>query len=163
MLSGLAVRYPACVVYCRSGDGQSDRSPGVFDHRPLRNCGFNRWMDSGRLMKRRWNEAMKKTKSLYHGHRFPAGVISCAVRWYFRFGLSLRDIESLLLERDVVITDETFQRFVAVVCSWLAPIDGTSLPFTRPGSYFLAAPLHCYLRVCRKVNSWSASPARGGS
>ncbi|KAA0996121.1 IS6 family transposase, partial [Paraburkholderia panacisoli] len=27
---------------------------------------------------------MKKTKSLYHGHRFPAVVISCAVRWYFR-------------------------------------------------------------------------------
>ncbi|MEW9586949.1 IS6 family transposase, partial [Paraburkholderia sp. DGU8] len=26
---------------------------------------------------------MKKTKSLYHGHRFPAIVISCAVRWYF--------------------------------------------------------------------------------
>jgi len=28
---------------------------------------------------------MKKTKSLYHGHRFPAVVISCAVRRYFRF------------------------------------------------------------------------------
>ncbi|MEM5380744.1 IS6 family transposase, partial [Paraburkholderia azotifigens] len=28
---------------------------------------------------------MKKTKSLYHGHRFPATVISHAVRWYFRF------------------------------------------------------------------------------
>ncbi|MEM5332395.1 IS6 family transposase, partial [Paraburkholderia sp. JHI2823] len=27
---------------------------------------------------------MKKTKPLYHGHRFPAVVISCAVRWYFR-------------------------------------------------------------------------------
>ncbi|KAA0997970.1 IS6 family transposase, partial [Paraburkholderia panacisoli] len=27
---------------------------------------------------------MKKKKSLYHGHRFPAVVISCAVRWYFR-------------------------------------------------------------------------------
>jgi putative transposase len=30
-------------------------------------------------------QAMKKTKSLYHGHRFPGVVISCAVRWYFRF------------------------------------------------------------------------------
>jgi hypothetical protein len=47
---------------------------------------------------------MKKTKSLYHGHRFPAVVISCAVRWYFRFSLSLRDIEELLLERDVVLS-----------------------------------------------------------
>jgi adenosylmethionine-8-amino-7-oxononanoate aminotransferase len=43
--------------------------------------------------RRRYNEIMKKTKSLYHGHRFPAVVISCAVRWYFRFNLSLRDIE----------------------------------------------------------------------
>jgi transposase-like protein len=50
---------------------------------------------------------MKKRKSLYHGHRFPAVVISCAVRWYFRFSLSLRDIEELLLERGVVVTYET--------------------------------------------------------
>lgn len=32
---------------------------------------------------------MEKTKSLYHGHRFPAVVISCVIRWYFRFSLSL--------------------------------------------------------------------------
>jgi hypothetical protein len=44
---------------------------------------------------------MNKTKSLYHGHRFPAVVISCAVRWYFRFNLSLRDIEELLLRGHV--------------------------------------------------------------
>lgn len=47
---------------------------------------------------------MKKTKSLYYDHRFPAVVISCEVCWYFRFSLSLRDIEELLLERDVVVT-----------------------------------------------------------
>jgi putative transposase len=47
---------------------------------------------------------MKKPKSLYHGHRFPAGVIICAVRWYFRFQLSLRDIEELLFERGVIVT-----------------------------------------------------------
>ncbi|MHB9841610.1 IS6 family transposase [Paraburkholderia terrae] len=50
---------------------------------------------------------MNKTKSLYHGHRFPAVVIGCAVRWYFRFNLSLRNIEELLLERGVVVTYET--------------------------------------------------------
>jgi hypothetical protein len=50
---------------------------------------------------------MKKPKSLYHGHRFPAGIISCAVRWYFRFQLSLRDIVELLFERGVVVTYET--------------------------------------------------------
>src|SRR6478752_762755 len=50
---------------------------------------------------------MKKSKSLYHGHRFPAGVISCAVRWYHRYQLSLRDIEELLFERGVIVTYET--------------------------------------------------------
>lgn len=42
---------------------------------------------------------MRRTKSLYHDHRFPAAVINRAVRWYFRFNLSLRDIEELLFER----------------------------------------------------------------
>jgi putative transposase len=52
---------------------------------------------------------MKKTKSLYHGHRFLAVVISCAVRWYFRFNLSLRDMRELLLERGVVVSYETIR------------------------------------------------------
>jgi putative transposase len=50
-----------------------------------------------------------KTKSPYRGHRFPTVVISCALRWYFRFSLSLRDIEELLLERGVVATYETIR------------------------------------------------------
>lgn len=54
---------------------------------------------------------MKKTKSLYHGHRFPATVISHAVRWYFRFQLSLRDIEELLFERGVTVSYETIRRW----------------------------------------------------
>ncbi|WP_321884132.1 IS6 family transposase [Burkholderia cepacia] len=54
---------------------------------------------------------MKKTKPLYHGHRYPAVVISCAVRWYFRFQLSLRDIEELLFERGVVVSYETIRRW----------------------------------------------------
>src|SRR5258708_236841 len=54
---------------------------------------------------------MKNPKSLYHGHRFPAAVISCAVRWYFRFQLSLRDIEELLFERGVIVSYETIRRW----------------------------------------------------
>jgi putative transposase len=54
---------------------------------------------------------MQRTKSLYHGHRFPAVVISQAVRWYFRFQLSLRDIEELLFERGVVVSYETIRRW----------------------------------------------------
>jgi len=47
---------------------------------------------------------MKNPRSLYHGHRFPAPAISCAVRWYLRFQLSLRDIEELLLEHGVIVS-----------------------------------------------------------
>ena len=54
---------------------------------------------------------MNNSKSLYHGHRFPAVVISCAVRWYFRFQLSLRDIEELLFERGIVVSYETVRRW----------------------------------------------------
>jgi putative transposase len=52
-----------------------------------------------------------KTTSLYRGHRFPAAIISQAVRWYFRFQLSLRDIEELLFERGVVVSHETIRRW----------------------------------------------------
>jgi putative transposase len=52
---------------------------------------------------------MKKSESQYRGHRFPAGVISCAVRWYYRYQLSLRDIEELLFERGVIVTYETIR------------------------------------------------------
>ena len=52
---------------------------------------------------------MMKSRSLYHGHRFPAEVIGCAVRLYFRFQLSLRDIEELLFERGITVTDETIR------------------------------------------------------
>ncbi|AKM33527.1 transposase (plasmid) [Pandoraea faecigallinarum] len=54
---------------------------------------------------------MRKPKSLYHGHRFPALDISHAVRWYFRFQLSLRDIEELLFERGVTVSYETIRRW----------------------------------------------------
>ncbi len=54
---------------------------------------------------------MKKTKSLYHGHRLPAAIISCAVCWYFRFQLSLRDIEALLFERGVIVSYEIIRRW----------------------------------------------------
>ncbi|MBK3814869.1 IS6 family transposase, partial [Burkholderia sp. R-69608] len=54
---------------------------------------------------------MKTTTPLYHRHRFPGAVISCAVRWYFRFQLSLRDIEELLFERGVIVSYETVRRW----------------------------------------------------
>lgn len=47
---------------------------------------------------------IKRPRSLYHGHGFPVGIISSALRRYFRFQLSLRDIEKLLVDRGVIVT-----------------------------------------------------------
>jgi transposase-like protein len=41
---------------------------------------------------------------------FPAAVIGQAVRWFFRFQLSLRDIEELLFERGVTVSHESIRR-----------------------------------------------------
>jgi transposase-like protein len=39
--------------------------------------------------------------SAFAGFRFPPEVITLAVRWYLRFGLSYRDVEELLAERSI--------------------------------------------------------------
>ena len=54
---------------------------------------------------------MKATRSLYFGHRYPREIISHAVWLYYRFGLSLRDVEDLLAERGIVVTYETIRRW----------------------------------------------------
>jgi putative transposase len=38
----------------------------------------------------------------YKRHRFPPDIISYAVRLYFRFNLSYRDIKDLLAERAII-------------------------------------------------------------
>src|SRR5262245_19328522 len=44
--------------------------------------------------------------------RFPPEVISVAVRWYLRYGLSYRDVEELLAERGVTVDHVTIYRWV---------------------------------------------------
>ena len=44
--------------------------------------------------------------------RFPAEVISVAVRWYLRYGLSYRDVEELLAERGITVDHVTVYRWV---------------------------------------------------
>jgi putative transposase len=50
---------------------------------------------------------MKKQASapLYKGFRFPAEIISHCIWLYFRFSLSFRDVEEMMAERGVVLTD----------------------------------------------------------
>ena len=42
----------------------------------------------------------------YTRHRFPAEIIGHGVWLYFRFCLSYRDVEALMAERGVILTDE---------------------------------------------------------
>jgi putative transposase len=46
----------------------------------------------------------------YKGHRYPVEVISHCVWLYFRFPLSFREVEELMLERGVIVSYETVRR-----------------------------------------------------
>ena len=54
---------------------------------------------------------MKNAPSLYAGYRFPADIIGHAVWLYFRFSLSLRDVEDLLAERGITVSHETIHQW----------------------------------------------------
>src|SRR5215831_3804310 len=47
----------------------------------------------------------------YKNHRFPVEIISHAVRLYFRFCLSFRDVQEILLERGVSVTYEAIRKW----------------------------------------------------
>ena len=50
--------------------------------------------------------------SIYTRHRFHPDIIRRAVWMYFRFNLSFRDVEELMLERGVDVSYETIRRWV---------------------------------------------------
>jgi transposase, IS6 family len=67
-------------------------------------------VDRGKL-ETGWVSATGAT-SAFAGFRFPREVISIAVRWYLRYGLSYRDVEELLAERGVTVDHVTIYRWV---------------------------------------------------
>jgi len=52
------------------------------------------------------------SSSAFAGYRFPREVLTVAVRWYLRYGLSYRDVEELLAERGVTVDHVTVYRWV---------------------------------------------------
>ena len=54
---------------------------------------------------------MDKDTPSYRGYRFPAEIISHAVWLYYRFSLSLRDVEDLLAKRGVIVSHETVRQW----------------------------------------------------
>jgi transposase-like protein len=63
------------------------------------------WLETGQV-------SAPRTISTFAGFRFPREVISVAVRWYLRYGLSYRDVEELLAERGVTVDHVTVYRWV---------------------------------------------------
>jgi hypothetical protein len=52
---------------------------------------------------RRCSARVPAPRSGFAGFRFPPDVITAAVRWYLRYGLSYRDVKELLAERGIVV------------------------------------------------------------
>ena len=53
---------------------------------------------------------MSTAAASYKGHRYPVEIINHCVWLYFRFSLSFREVEELMLARGVVVSYETIVR-----------------------------------------------------
>jgi putative transposase len=67
----------------------------------------------------------------YRGHRYPVEVISHCVWLYFRFPLSFREVEELMLQRGVIVSYETVRRWCLKFGQAYA--DGLRRCWPRPG------------------------------
>jgi transposase, IS6 family len=89
-----------------------------------------------------------RASSVFAGFRFPREVISVAVRWYLRYGLSYGDVEELLAERGVTVDHVT-------ACRWVQRftpefIEAARLCRHAPGDRWLAG------ETCVKVSGLRA-------
>jgi transposase-like protein len=67
----------------------------------------------------------------YARHRFPPDVIRHAVWLYLRFTLSYRDVEDLLAERGLIVSNESIRRWVLK----FGPVIAKNLRVIRPKAY----------------------------
>jgi putative transposase len=71
----------------------------------------------------------------YARHRFPLDVIRHAVWLYLRFTLSYRDVEDLLAERGLIVSNEAIRRWVLK----FGPVIARNLRAIRPKAYIPVA------------------------
>src|ERR1700747_3566601 len=67
----------------------------------------------------------------YARHRFPPDVIRHAVWLYLRFTLSYRDVEDLLAERGLIVSNESIRRWVLK----FGPVIAKNLRTSRPQAF----------------------------
>ena len=53
-----------------------------------------------------------RMKNIYKRHRFPPSIIQHAVWLYYRFNLSIRDVEDLLAERNISVSYEAIRLWI---------------------------------------------------
>ncbi|MFJ1701290.1 IS6 family transposase [Streptomyces sp. NPDC088252] len=74
---------------------------------------------------------MGSTPPSYKGHRYPVEVISHCVWLYFRFPLSFREVEELMLQRGIIVSYDTVRRWCLKFGQAYA--DGLRRRWPRPG------------------------------
>jgi putative transposase len=84
----------------------------------------------------------------YARHRFPPDVIRHAVWLYLRFTLSYRDVEDLLAERGLIISNEAVRRWMLK----FGPVIARNLRTSGPKAYAL---------VCDSCLAIRATPSTG--
>jgi len=57
---------------------------------------------------------MNSVPPTYKNHRFPIEIVSRAIWLYFRFNVSLREVEEMMLERGIAVSYETIRRWCRV-------------------------------------------------
>src|SRR5664280_359439 len=98
------------------------------------------------------------TKISYAGYRFPPEIIQRAVRLYYRFTLSFRDVEDLLAERGIIVSYETIRRWV----NHFGPRVAADLRRRRPKPHTVWHLDAVYLRIKGDmVYLWRAVDAEG--
>ena len=99
---------------------------------------------------------MKKIS--YSGYRFPPEIIHQAIWLYLRFTLSLRDVEDLLAERGVAVSNETVRRWV----NHFGPMIAADLRKRRLKPHTTWHFDEVYLKIDgRMVYPWRAVDAEG--
>jgi putative transposase len=101
---------------------------------------------------------MQMRQISYAGYRFPPEIIEEAIRLYFRFTLSFRDVEDLLADRGIMVSYETFRRWV----NHFGPMIAADLRKRRPKPHAIWHLDEVYRWIAsRMVYLWRAVDAEG--
>jgi len=102
--------------------------------------------------------ANRMTRISYSGYRFPSPIIQQAIWLYFRFPLSLRDVEDLLAERGIAVSYESIRRWI----NHFGPMIAADLRRRRPKPHTSWHLDEVYLKIDgRMVYLWRAVDAEG--